>query len=108
MHPVFERRSNLLLYLTAWLPPAALFALLLAYAGQFSWSEAFLIAAPMAAVCAFLCLSAWAWARDRAGARRCGCATACRAGQRGLSFRNWATAPGLPWCKSITLCSGNC
>ncbi len=59
MHPVFERRSNLLLYMTAWLPPVALFALLLAYAGQFSWSEAFLIAAPMAAVCAFLCLSAW-------------------------------------------------
>ncbi len=59
MHPVFERRSNLLLYLIAWLPPVALFALLLAYAGQFRWSEAFLIAAPMAAVCAFLCLSAW-------------------------------------------------
>ncbi len=59
MHPVFERRSNLLLYLIAWLPPVALFALLLAYAGQFRWSEAFLIAAPMAVVCAFLCLSAW-------------------------------------------------
>jgi two-component system, LytTR family, sensor histidine kinase AlgZ len=59
MHPVLERRSNLLLYLIAWLPPVALFALLLAYAGQFRWSEAFLVATPMAAVCAFLCLSAW-------------------------------------------------
>jgi len=59
MHPVFERRSNLLLYLLAWLPSVALFALLLAYAGQFRWPEAFLIAAPMAVVCAFLCLSAW-------------------------------------------------
>jgi len=59
MHPVFERRSNLLLYLIAWLPPVALFALLLGYAGQFRWSEAFLVAAPMAAVCAFFCLSAW-------------------------------------------------
>jgi two-component system, LytTR family, sensor histidine kinase AlgZ len=59
MHPVLESRSNLFLYLIAWLPPVGLFALLLAYAGQFRWTEAFLIAAPMAAVCAFLCLSAW-------------------------------------------------
>jgi two-component system sensor histidine kinase AlgZ len=59
MHPVLERRSNLLLYLIAWLPPIALLALLLRYTGKFRWPEALLIAAPMAALLAFLSLSAW-------------------------------------------------
>jgi two-component system sensor histidine kinase AlgZ len=59
MHPVLERRSNLLIYLIAWLPPVALLTLLLRYAGRFRWPEALLIAAPMAALLAFLSLSAW-------------------------------------------------
>ena len=59
MHPIFVRRSNLLLYLGAWLPALVLLALLLGYSGRFGWSEAFILAAPNAVVYAFLSLSSW-------------------------------------------------
>jgi two-component system sensor histidine kinase AlgZ len=59
MHPILAARDRLLLYLTAWLPIAGLLAGLFVFAGGLSRGEAALLAVPMTAVYAFLCLSAW-------------------------------------------------
>jgi len=59
MHPVLARRSNLLLYLCAWIPAVALLAFLLGYSGGYRWVEALILAVPMGLIFAFLSLSAW-------------------------------------------------
>ena len=59
MHPVLARRSNLLLYLCAWIPVVALLAFLLESSGGYDWTEASVLAVPMGLILAFLSLSAW-------------------------------------------------
>ncbi len=59
MHPLLAHRRTLGLYLTAWIPIAGLLAGLLVYSGHLSWVESLLVAVPMSAIYAFLCLSAW-------------------------------------------------
>ncbi len=58
MHPVFAARRRLVLYLASWLPAALLLAVLLVQAGV-GWSEALVLAFPLALVYAFICLAAW-------------------------------------------------
>lgn len=59
MHPIFEHRRGLGLYLLAWTPMAALLTGLLALVGESVWTEAVVIAVPLTVVYAFLCLAAW-------------------------------------------------
>lgn len=59
MHPILLRKGGLAIYLATWIPIAALLAILLARSGELGWVEAFLIAAPLALVHAFICLAAW-------------------------------------------------
>ncbi len=59
MHPIFEQRRGLGLYLLAWLPMAALLGGLLGLIGGSSWVEATALAVPLTVVYAFLCLAAW-------------------------------------------------
>lgn len=58
MHPVFDARGRLVLYLATWLPIAGLLAALLAQDG-IAWLEAVLLAGPLALIYAFICLAAW-------------------------------------------------
>ncbi len=59
MHPFLLDRTRLWLYLTAWLPIAALVAILLVLTVDSSWTEAAVLTVPLVAVYAFLCLAAW-------------------------------------------------
>jgi two-component system sensor histidine kinase AlgZ len=59
MHPVFSERKRLPMYLTAWLPMAALVARLLVMSGGIGWPSAALFVIPTTALYAFVCLSAW-------------------------------------------------
>ena len=59
MHPLLADRKKLALYLLAWIPVAVLLARTLASGGGLGWSEAAALAAPMAALYAFVCLSAF-------------------------------------------------
>jgi two-component system sensor histidine kinase AlgZ len=58
VHPILDNRRRLAVYLVAWLPIAAILTVILK-GGDGSWLEAGLIAAPMALLYAFVCLSAW-------------------------------------------------
>jgi two-component system, LytTR family, sensor histidine kinase AlgZ len=59
MHPIFSRRSWFAAYLTAAGVSAGLFAVLLGVPGQLSWLEAAELAAPLALLYAFVCLTPW-------------------------------------------------
>ncbi|MCP4896586.1 MAG: sensor histidine kinase [bacterium] len=59
MHPILKERARLGLYLGAWLPIAALVAMLLVLTVRSSWVEAIALALPLVLVYAFLCLAAW-------------------------------------------------
>jgi len=59
MHPLLAGKDRLGLYLLAWVPLAALLARMLAAGGELSWSETLSIVLPLAAIYAFVCLSAW-------------------------------------------------
>lgn len=59
MHPILARRGRLGLYLAAWLPLAALVAVLLALPGGLAPLEAAVAAPPLCLFYAFVCLSSW-------------------------------------------------
>lgn len=59
MHPIFKSRSSFLLYLAAWIPQGIIFGLVLSVSGHLPWSASALLAAPLTAVLAFVCLSPW-------------------------------------------------
>ena len=58
MHPIFRSR-RLGLYLLAWLPIAAVLAVLFAKQGRLSWLVSAGTALPLCLIYAFICLSAW-------------------------------------------------
>ncbi len=59
MHPLLTRKGRLGAYLAAWLPLAAILAVLLVLSGALSWGEAALLAVTLVPVFAFLCLSSF-------------------------------------------------
>lgn len=59
MHPILASRRYLALYLTAWLPVAALLTAAMMITGWGDWIQSLLFVFPMVVVFAFLCLSAW-------------------------------------------------
>jgi LytS/YehU family sensor histidine kinase len=68
MHPILASRERTVLYLSAWLPIAALLTGILARGGDMSWLEALAIAAPLCLLYAFMCLAAWYICRTAASA----------------------------------------
>ncbi len=59
MHPLFANKTGLFLYLALWMPFGATLAYLLSVTGGLPWREAASITVPLAAIYAFVCLSAW-------------------------------------------------
>ena len=59
MHPIFSERRRLAAYLIAWLPVGLLLALPFARTEGGSPQEALLVALPLGALSAFICLAAW-------------------------------------------------
>src|SRR5579863_3772562 len=59
MHPILARSGRLGLYLLAWIPLAAMLALVLASSGSWGWMETLALTGPLCLVYAFVCLSAW-------------------------------------------------
>src|SRR6187549_3742326 len=76
MHPILARPGRLVAYIAIWLPLGVLLAGLLALQGVFAWTQALVVAVPLAVAYGFLCLSAWYVTGgspvDRAGALRVG------------------------------------
>ncbi|MGC1913454.1 MAG: hypothetical protein WA660_16565, partial [Candidatus Acidiferrales bacterium] len=65
MHPILSQTRRLGLYLLAWIPFAALLAVLLAVPHTLSWREAALLSVPLSLLYAFICISAWYPCRAR-------------------------------------------
>ena len=65
MHPLFQRRLRLVLYLAAWSPVLALVAYASRANAGASWPRAMALLGPAMAVFAFACLSAWYVCRVR-------------------------------------------
>ena len=63
MHPILARSARLALYLGLWILVGALLALLVVAQLGLGWRSAALVALPLAALYAFICLSAWYVAR---------------------------------------------
>lgn len=59
MHPILNSVRRLLLYLSAWGPISAILIYLFASLGGFTWKQSLVLAFPLCAVYAFVCLSAW-------------------------------------------------
>ncbi|MEW6363350.1 MAG: histidine kinase [Acidobacteriota bacterium] len=59
MHPIFSEPRRLISYLLAWLPAGLLLALPFARAEGGTPKEALLVALPLSALSAFICLAAW-------------------------------------------------
>ena len=59
MHPILADPRRLALYLAAWIPLVLLLAGVLASTGDFTWVQASELILPLAAIYAFVCLSAW-------------------------------------------------
>jgi two-component system sensor histidine kinase AlgZ len=59
MHPIFNRRASLLLYIALWMVLSVLLAGLLRMPGQLSWRDALIISAPLCLFYAFVCLTPW-------------------------------------------------
>ena len=58
MHPILTHKERLILYLAGWLLLACLLASIAVVSGSLQWVEALSLTIPMAAVYAFICLSA--------------------------------------------------
>ena len=58
MHPILAHKERLILYLAGWLLLACLLASIAVLSGSLQWVEALTLTVPMAAVYAFICLSA--------------------------------------------------
>lgn len=65
MHPILSQYRRLGLYLLAWIPFAALFAVLLDVPRTLSWREAIFLSVPLSLLYAFICLSPWYTCRAR-------------------------------------------
>ncbi len=65
MHPIFQRRLRLVLYLAAWIPVLALVAYAARANPAASWPQAAALLAPAILIFAFACLSAWFVCRVR-------------------------------------------
>jgi hypothetical protein len=59
MHPLLSSRTNILLYLMAWIPLGAMLGLVLSMSAPMNWRETAAITAPLSLVLAFVCLSPW-------------------------------------------------
>jgi signal transduction histidine kinase len=59
MHPIFNRRSSLVLYIGLWMVLAVLLAGLLRMPGQMPWQNALIISGPLCLFYAFVCLTPW-------------------------------------------------
>jgi two-component system sensor histidine kinase AlgZ len=59
MHPVFAKRTTLLLYLAAWIPSGAMLAFVLILSTPINWTEGAVIIAPVTVLLALVCLSPW-------------------------------------------------
>ncbi|HEY6548434.1 MAG TPA: histidine kinase [Vicinamibacteria bacterium] len=59
MQPILSDRRHLIAYVAAWEVLGALIALLLALTDRFSWVEALVLALPLSALYAFICLGAF-------------------------------------------------
>jgi signal transduction histidine kinase len=59
MHPIFQRRLRVALYLAAWIPVLALVAYASRANPATSWPQAMALLTPAMAIFAFACLSAW-------------------------------------------------
>ena len=59
MHPILSRPARVAAYLGVWFPLGMLLASLLALEGVFGWTDATLVALPLAIAYGFLCLSSW-------------------------------------------------
>jgi two-component system sensor histidine kinase AlgZ len=59
MHPFLASRTNVILYLAAWIPVGAMLGLVLAVSARLSWAESASITAPLTLVLAFVWLSPW-------------------------------------------------
>jgi hypothetical protein len=59
MHPILLHFRRLMLYLSVWVPVAALLAYLLGASGQMNGRETLVLAVPLCILYAFVCLSAW-------------------------------------------------
>lgn len=64
MHPILARPARLALYLAFWLVVGILLAAVLASQAELTVTESLLVAVPVAAMYAFVCLSAWYVARS--------------------------------------------
>lgn len=65
MHPILSQYRRLAVYLLAWIPFAALFAVLLRVPRTISWREAIVLSLPLTLLYAFICLSSWYTCRAR-------------------------------------------
>ncbi len=59
MHPLFQNRSAVTMYLTLWVVLAGLLAALLRLAGDATWYEAVILTAPPCVFYAAMCLTPW-------------------------------------------------
>ena len=59
MHPVFAKRSTLLLYLAAWIPSGAMLTFVLILSTPINWIEGAAIMTPVTLLLALVCLSPW-------------------------------------------------
>src|SRR5690348_2432528 len=59
MHPIFQRRVHLAIYLAAWTPVLAVVAYASRPSPASSWPQAAAVLSPAMLIFAFACLSAW-------------------------------------------------
>jgi len=59
MHPLLSSRTNLAMYLTAWIPLGAMLGLVLSMPAGLDWRETTALTAPLSLLLAFVCLSPW-------------------------------------------------
>jgi two-component system, LytTR family, sensor histidine kinase AlgZ len=59
MHPIFASRTNLILYLAAWIPSGAMLSFVISMSAPINWAESAYITAPFTLVLALACLAPW-------------------------------------------------
>jgi two-component system sensor histidine kinase AlgZ len=59
MHPLLSSRTNLAMYLAAWVPLGAMLGLVLSMPAGLDWRETTALTAPLSLLLAFICLSPW-------------------------------------------------
>src|ERR1700693_401026 len=64
MHPLLASRSNLILYLTAWIPLCAMLGLVLSMPAGLDWRDTTAVTTPLSLMLAVVCLAPWYSARS--------------------------------------------